>query len=232
MLEGGESSSAIAADSFTCLGSYPATARKRKCKNRRRFSDDQIRSLESIFVSESKLEPLKKLQLARELGLQPRQVAIWFQNKRARWKSKQLEQDYGVLQANYNTLVSEFEMLKKERQSLIIQLQKLNDLIQKSRDKSQHCRECLEASSINDETKDGDATKWESEVKPCFSIPLERKDHRGATLSDHDSHIKAEYFGLEEPCLLDGSPENWESLESDSLLNEPDSSYDWWDFWS
>lgn len=75
-----------------------------------------------MFESETRLEPRKKLQLARELGLQPRQVAIWFQNKRARWKSKQLERDYGILQSNYNTLASRFEALKKEKQTLLIQV--------------------------------------------------------------------------------------------------------------
>ncbi|KAK6155516.1 hypothetical protein DH2020_009764 [Rehmannia glutinosa] len=53
---------------------------KKKSKNNiaRRFSDEQIKSLESIFKLEAKLEPRKKIQLARDLGLQPRQVAIWF----------------------------------------------------------------------------------------------------------------------------------------------------------
>lgn len=91
-----------------------AFAMRKKSMNRRRFSEEQIKSLESIFESESRLEPRKKLQLAGELGLHPRQVAIWFQNKRARWKSKQLERDYSVLRANYNTLASRFEALKKE----------------------------------------------------------------------------------------------------------------------
>lgn len=104
----------------------PQTPRKKKknnkMKNKRRFSDEQIRLLESIFESETKLEPRKKLQLARELGLQPRQVAIWFQNRRARWKSKQIEQDYRTLRANYDNLESRFESLKKEKQSLMLQV--------------------------------------------------------------------------------------------------------------
>ncbi|KAF7826231.1 homeobox-leucine zipper protein ATHB-12-like [Senna tora] len=46
----------------------------RKTKNKRRFSDEQIKSLESTFETEWRLEPRKKLQVARDLGLQPRQL--------------------------------------------------------------------------------------------------------------------------------------------------------------
>lgn len=104
------------------LGAGSGFKKKSNKNNKKRFSDEQIRSLESIFESESRLEPRKKLQLAKELGLQPRQVAIWFQNKRARWKSKQLERDYSILRANYNNLASKFETLKKEKQALVTQV--------------------------------------------------------------------------------------------------------------
>lgn len=103
----------------------PQKKKKNKMKMKKRFNDDQIRSLETIFQSETKLEPRKKLQLARELGLQPRQVAIWFQNKRARWKSKQLEKDYSLLRSNYNTLASQFQTLNYEKQSLLAQVPSL-----------------------------------------------------------------------------------------------------------
>lgn len=96
--------------------------RKKKNKNTKRFSDEQIRSLESIFKLDTKLEPKKKIQLARELELQPRQVAIWFQNRRARWKSKQLEQEYRALKTNYDNLSSQFEFLKEEKESLLTQV--------------------------------------------------------------------------------------------------------------
>lgn len=107
--------------SMTEVGTL-TTKKKNKNKNKRRFSDEQIKSLESMFESESRLEPRKKLEVARELGLHPRQVAIWFQNKRARYKSKQLERDYSILQSNYNNLASKFETLKKEKQALVIQV--------------------------------------------------------------------------------------------------------------
>uniref|UniRef100_A0A7C8YZD6 Homeobox-leucine zipper protein n=2 Tax=Opuntia streptacantha TaxID=393608 RepID=A0A7C8YZD6_OPUST len=110
----------------SCLNSFSSSnnssTKKSKMMNKRRFSDEQVRSLESIFENETKLEPKKKVQVAKELGLQPRQVAIWFQNKRARYKSKQLERDYNLLRANYNALASQFENLKKEKDSLFLQV--------------------------------------------------------------------------------------------------------------
>lgn len=46
-----------------------------KMENKRRFSDEQIRSVECIFESavESKLGPREKMQLATYLGLHSRQ---------------------------------------------------------------------------------------------------------------------------------------------------------------
>ncbi|KAF8412074.1 hypothetical protein HHK36_000027 [Tetracentron sinense] len=194
-------------------------------KNTRRFSDEQIVSLESMFESESKLEPQKKLQLARELGLNPRQVAIWFQNKRARWKSKQLERDYGILRVDYDTLASQFESLKKERQSLVTQLQKLSDQLE-----SRCCSLGLTGNSTDGDSDNGDA-KCKSEVKP--SLLLEELCHNSKN---------PDYFGKkEEPGLLnmaeprDGSlasPENWCSFDSGGLFDHSCSSSQWWDFLS
>ncbi|CAA2986392.1 homeobox-leucine zipper ATHB-12-like [Olea europaea subsp. europaea] len=111
---------------------YTTASSVKKMKNKIKFSGEQIRSLQTIFDSETKIEPKKKVQLARELGLRPRQVAIWFQNKRARWKSKKLERDSSILMANYNNLASRFDVLKKEKQSLLIQLQKLKEIEEKA----------------------------------------------------------------------------------------------------
>lgn len=105
-----------------CFTTFFNTLSNNNNKIQRRFTNQQIKSLETIFQSESKLEPRKKLQLAKDLGLQPRQVAIWFQNKRARWKSKQLERDYNMLRASYDSLSSRFDILTKENQSLTLQV--------------------------------------------------------------------------------------------------------------
>ncbi len=85
---------------------------------KRRLTFDQVRSLEQNFELENKLEPERKMQLAKELGLQPRQVAVWYQNRRARWKTKQLERDYEVLSSDYNRLKAEFEAVVQEKEKL------------------------------------------------------------------------------------------------------------------
>lgn len=88
-------------------------------QKKRRLSVDQVKALEKNFEVENKLEPDRKVKLAQELGLQPRQVAVWFQNRRARWKTKQLERDYGVLKANYDSLKLNFDSLHQDNQSLL-----------------------------------------------------------------------------------------------------------------
>jgi len=87
-------------------------------EKKRRLTFDQVRSLERNFEIENKLEPERKLQLAKELGLQPRQVAVWFQNRRARWKTKQLERDYEVLNSGYNKLKADLEVIVREKDVL------------------------------------------------------------------------------------------------------------------
>jgi homeobox-leucine zipper protein len=102
-------------------GTHPLSSIQKNAY-KRRFTDEQIKVLEFMFESESRPESRVKQQLASELGLEPRQVAIWFQNRRARLKTKQIEKEYSILKASYDVLASSFESLKREKQSLIIQV--------------------------------------------------------------------------------------------------------------
>ncbi|XP_019185794.1 PREDICTED: homeobox-leucine zipper protein ATHB-6-like isoform X2 [Ipomoea nil] len=94
-------------------------------EKKRRLSVEQVKALEKNFEVENKLEPERKVKLAQELGLQPRQVAVWFQNRRARWKTKQLERDYGVLKTNYDSLKLKFEALQHDNESLLKEIGEL-----------------------------------------------------------------------------------------------------------
>lgn len=85
---------------------------------KRRLTSEQVEFLESNFEVENKLEPERKVQLAKELGMQPRQVAIWFQNRRARFKTKQLEKDYGTLKVGYDILKMDYDNLLQEYDNL------------------------------------------------------------------------------------------------------------------
>ncbi|WVZ23031.1 hypothetical protein V8G54_001575 [Vigna mungo] len=94
-------------------------------EKKRRLSVDQVKALEKNFEVENKLEPDRKVKLAQELGLQPRQVAVWFQNRRARWKTKQLERDYGVLKANYDSLKLNYDTLQQDNEALLKEIKEL-----------------------------------------------------------------------------------------------------------
>lgn len=94
-------------------------------EKKRRLSMNQVKALEKSFEVENKLEPERKVKLAQELGLQPRQVAVWFQNRRARWKTKQLERDYGVLKSSFDNLKQNYDSLQRDKDSLLKEIKEL-----------------------------------------------------------------------------------------------------------
>ncbi|KAL5218222.1 hypothetical protein ABZP36_018906 [Zizania latifolia] len=91
-------------------------------EKKRRLNVEQVRTLEKNFELGNKLEPERKMQLARALGLQPRQVAIWFQNRRARWKTKQLEKDYDALKRQLDAVKAENDALLSHNKKLQAEL--------------------------------------------------------------------------------------------------------------
>jgi hypothetical protein len=76
-------------------------------RSSRRLSGEQVQFLEASFAAELRLEPGRKASIAGQLGLKPRQVAVWFQNRRARWKAQQLELEHNALKIRYEALLLE-----------------------------------------------------------------------------------------------------------------------------
>ncbi|OVA17883.1 Helix-turn-helix motif [Macleaya cordata] len=114
-------------------------------ERKRRMRWDQLESLERSFQEEIKLEPERKIRLAQELGLQPRKVAVWFQNRRARWKAKQLERLYDALK-------QEFDVVSREKLKLQEEVMKLKAKLDDQAVAIQGSKGCTEASAEIDET--------------------------------------------------------------------------------
>lgn len=223
------------AEPETSSDSTLTTSRKnrRNNKNKRRFSDAQIKSMETMFETESKLEPKAKIQLAKELDLQPRQVAIWFQNRRARWKSKQLERDYNLLKANYDALATKFEAINKEKQMLLMQLQKMNEQRRKPTEETAFS---ADGNSTDGDSDNGVNNKYETEQKP--GVSFEESDFRMANCSDDDNHHHM-YFGEAEDVDLmsvmdPANPILTPTFDSNNSVfdNQSCGTSQWWDFWS
>ncbi|XVE82982.1 hypothetical protein DITRI_Ditri16bG0049600 [Diplodiscus trichospermus] len=83
-----------------------------------RLTKEQSALLEESFKQHSTLNPKQKQALARQLNLRPRQVEVWFQNRRARTKLKQTEVDCEFLKKCCDTLTDENRRLQKELQEL------------------------------------------------------------------------------------------------------------------
>ncbi|XP_020598425.1 homeobox-leucine zipper protein HOX21-like isoform X2 [Phalaenopsis equestris] len=119
-------------------------------EKKRRLNMEQVRTLERNFELGNKLEPERKMQLARALGLQPRQIAIWFQNRRARWKTKQLEKDYEALKREFEIIRSQNDALHEHNKKLQSELLTLKG------------REGAELINLNKETEGSSSNRSEN----------------------------------------------------------------------
>ncbi|XP_010554014.1 PREDICTED: homeobox-leucine zipper protein HAT5-like isoform X2 [Tarenaya hassleriana] len=101
-------------------------------ERKHRLTAEQVNLLEKNFQEENKLEPLRKSQLAKNLGLPPRQVAVWFQNRRARSKVKQIEKQYDLLKSLYDSLREKHELVLEANEKLKAEVLTLTEKLQAS----------------------------------------------------------------------------------------------------
>ncbi|XP_015899167.2 homeobox-leucine zipper protein ATHB-52 [Ziziphus jujuba] len=103
---------------------------KKPSKNyKKRLTYEQVKLLERSFTSNNKLQPERKHQLSLQLGIPPRQVAIWYQNKRARSRTQSLELDYSALQLSLENALAEKQQLKREVERLNGELAKAQEML-------------------------------------------------------------------------------------------------------
>ncbi|XP_071694305.1 homeobox-leucine zipper protein HOX17-like [Rutidosis leptorrhynchoides] len=81
-----------------------------------KLTTEQTTLLEDSFKTHSTLNTGQKQELSRKLNLLPRQIEVWFQNKRTRTKLKQIGQECELLKKRCETLNEENSRLKNELQ--------------------------------------------------------------------------------------------------------------------
>ncbi|KAI4335323.1 hypothetical protein L6164_013979 [Bauhinia variegata] len=95
-----------------------STNNKNGCRKKLRLTKEQSALLEDSFKLHITLNTTEKQALADQLNLKPRQIEVWFQNRRARTKLKQTEIDCELLKKCCENLTEENKRLKKELQEL------------------------------------------------------------------------------------------------------------------
>ncbi|CAK9324070.1 unnamed protein product [Citrullus colocynthis] len=83
-----------------------------------RLTKEQSHLLEQSFRQNHTLNPKQKETLAEVLKLKPRQVEVWFQNRRARSKLKQTEMECEYLKRWFGLLTEQNKRLQKEVEEL------------------------------------------------------------------------------------------------------------------
>ncbi|XP_042445333.1 homeobox-leucine zipper protein HOX19-like [Zingiber officinale] len=83
-----------------------------------RLTKEQSALLEDKFKEHATLNPKQKEALAKQLKLRPRQVEVWFQNRRARTKTKKTEVELEFLKKWCGTLREENRRLRSELNEL------------------------------------------------------------------------------------------------------------------
>lgn len=177
----------------------------RQPEKKRRLTASQVQFLEKSFEVENKLEPERKVQLAKEIGLQPRQIAIWFQNRRARHKTKQLEKDFDSLKACYDTLKAEYDSLLNQKEKLKNEALLLKDKLSISDKESANSEPCGLINPLN--------------AEPIKPIPnsVSEKVAMVVCKQEDASSVKSDVFNSDSP--------NYTYMNHSSLLDPGDSSH-------
>ncbi|KAI5416818.1 homeobox-leucine zipper protein ATHB-54 [Lathyrus oleraceus] len=172
-------------------------------EKKRRLSVEQVQFLEKSFEVENKLEPDRKTKIAKDLGLQPRQVAIWFQNRRARWKNKQLEKDYESLNDSYESLKTDYDNILKEKHRLQSEVESLSKkvLARETQERESETKKLLQEPVMNkplvDSVSEGEGSKL-SIVEAC-----NESNHNNNSRQEDISSARSDILDCDSPCYKD-----------------------------
>ncbi|KAL8520460.1 hypothetical protein ACS0TY_011111 [Phlomoides rotata] len=90
-----------------------------KKKRYHRHTARQIQEMETLFKECPHPDDKQRLKLSQELGLKPRQVKFWFQNRRTQMKAQQDRQENVVLRAENESLKTENYRLQATLRNIV-----------------------------------------------------------------------------------------------------------------
>ncbi|KAL1556365.1 homeobox-leucine zipper protein HDG5-like isoform X1 [Salvia divinorum] len=90
-----------------------------KLKRYHRHTARQIQEMESLFKECPHPDDKQRLKLSQDLGLKPRQVKFWFQNRRTQMKAQQDRQENVVLRAENESLKTENYRLQATLRNIV-----------------------------------------------------------------------------------------------------------------
>ncbi|GAB2293530.1 hypothetical protein Dimus_027737 [Dionaea muscipula] len=192
---------------------------KKKRKRYHRHTAEQIREMEALFKDSPHPDEKQRQQLSKQLGLHPRQVKFWFQNRRTQIKAIQERHENSLLK-------TEIDKLKEESKTL-------RDSIQKS-----SCPNCGFATTGKDATVAAEDqqlrienTKLKAEVEKLRAIVGKRPPGTSSPSSscsagdDQENKSPPNFypgvFGIDRSKIIDTVNQALEELQKMATAGEP-----------
>ncbi|KAH9615318.1 hypothetical protein KSS87_001560 [Heliosperma pusillum] len=194
--------------------------KKKKRKRYHRHTAEQIREMEALFKESPHPDEKQRQQLSKQLGLHPRQVKFWFQNRRTQIKAIQERHENSLLK-------TELEKFRDENKSL-------RDNIHKSA-----CPNCGFATASGDTNLAADGqqqlkienARLKAEVEKLKAMvgkyPHGTISHTATCPSSSDQESKSTLdlytgvFGIDKATIMDAVNQALEELKKMALSGEP-----------
>lgn len=108
----------LSGDPLNLSPSQPSQSGSKK-KRYHRHTARQIQEMEALFRECPHPDDKQRMKLSQDLGLKPRQVKFWFQNRRTQMKAQQDRTDNVILRAENDNLKNENYRLQAVLRSLV-----------------------------------------------------------------------------------------------------------------
>ncbi|KAK1581179.1 hypothetical protein Q3G72_003820 [Acer saccharum] len=170
--------------------------------SKKRLNHEQVMLLERSFTTHKKLEPELKLKLANQLGVPPRQVAIWYQNKRARWRTQSLEVEYSTVQVKLENALADKRRLERDVKQLREELRKAHEMLFGNMKKNQN--------NINGAVFDSNCSSDFSDQRGSSGLHDHDHDHQhNHHQEDIDDEVLQQFDHELYACLIGAGGSAW-----------------------